>query len=102
MYETLQSKKHMFGLLVVTRHHELGFRQNIPGIVATHLTELPTQLRDQRNSQKALTTLKHNLNQGSKQRQFVREGFLEVFRAIWRVFLEILPLQKTNEKRRKT
>ena len=40
--------------------------------------------------------------QGSKQRKFVREGFWGVFRAIWRVFLEILPLQKSREKPRKT
>ena len=40
--------------------------------------------------------------QGSKQRKFVREGFLGVFRSIWRVFLEILPLQKSKEKRWKT
>ena len=39
---------------------------------------------------------------GSKQRKFVREGFVGVFRAIWRVFVEILPSHKSQEKRRKT
>ena len=43
-----------FGLGVITRHKELGFRRNIPEILPTSFPELPTQLRDIRNNQNPL------------------------------------------------
>ena len=44
----------IFGFVVITRHHELGLRQNIADILPTSLPELPIQLRDIRNNQKSL------------------------------------------------
>ena len=38
---------------VITRHHELGLRTNISGILPTSLPELPVQLRDLRNNQRS-------------------------------------------------
>ena len=37
--------------LVITRHHELGFGQNIVGILPTSLPQRPVQLIDLRSSQ---------------------------------------------------
>ena len=46
----------LFGLSVITRHHELGVGRNLPGILPTILPELPIQLRDLRIGQKSLKT----------------------------------------------
>ena len=51
---------------------------------------------------KTRTKVKWSCFTGVKTEEIRKGRILAGLRAIWKVFLEILPLQKSNEKRRKT
>ena len=79
-------------LKTVQSPRKLGFRRKLDGIVPTSLPELPVQLRDLRNSQKCLKTVRHDLNRQTQLLKSLtssnRSGVLLVFSS-WTIVCEL-------------